>query len=1282
MNINFALLFAGLNWPPEKPWILLITIPALILGIIPFLRLNKKRRISSKHLIPFIIHMSLILILSTVVAGISYTKTTTFTDGKIVMFVVDMSDSNAPSKVQMNEHMHQIIAEAERQEATYPENSKTKFGLVVFGGGEDGIIKRNPSAEEKKILEKGKDSEKEEVEFALRFIEPGKLTSSISDYLYEYVAKDETDTRDNSNLDAAINAAMDAIVGKDRLDKKYEHNDKKVILLSDGRENDGNVFYAVQDLAEQDISLECAYYNYLESSRVASEIQVVALETKGEAIAGKNVTATVTLNSTSRIYDVTIQIKDVVTDKVLATQSGVTVKKGISGYNLEFEAVQYDYTKELSGIPESYLNAFNAIGSKGIQAIKVDVSVKNRVNYECPECEGIFAKSELGPKDKCPKCDVITYSRPDDAISQNNTYCAWYKFKPQGKILVVNGDGKQLSQINLAALSASSGYEFTETTTKAFPDTLEKLLNYDEIILMNVKFSDLPKGATANIKRYVEEVGRGLLFTSGDNIYSADNPADLIKAVADSTKDDDEQIGSFVVDENISELLPVELKISKEKETIAMVLVVDLSSSMKEKIDGSALICKYCQYEDTEDESPAICPGCFAEAKFVVPTRYQVALSSVKKVIMGDLSLSENEDAEEGTEEDDESADEETEEEEKNTLQDYDYIGIVAFNQGYHVALDIQMLGDKENREKLCEDVTKEFDHFYYAHYLDPDKKEETDIRVNSADSLTNITGSDKKHDPVYIDGIKYDWYKVKYKRVEKNSNGKYTGEIKTYEAEYLLKAGGEGEYAPGKSDKATDDLIKSHGTAYKPPMQEASAMLTRASSKTSIEIKQIVFMSDGAPNDQGSGYEGIVERLAKGGTRTSAIAIGITEADVKALDELNKISTAGKGEIFLVDKAKDLEDTLFKITDEITKEVRNDDIQAEIMADSIDSVVYEGLEYVTGYDTIHGYYATTIKGDANRVFYVETLRPLYAEWEYGPAKGKVCVLMTDLGNKEWTGSLFDDTDGVKNSRLVQNILLSPIRNRVDSTGLEYSMVRNDEEIVVNISTPYDITKRDKLVNDPISGSWFYKEKIKAVVYVQEEIDGNNLWKNVGEYYANHISGNDFNLRLPTEFSDKTYVVELKLVKTGWVEDIQDAPEIDYESYKDDPVCDAVAFAVVGQPLEEYDILSDSNNNEAGVTLLSSIVSNKSLSDVNEEEDLSRQFFTNYNFDKIAKFFVRTDADIKEIAENHNIDVPLVILALILFIIDLIFRNFVIKKRKKKIKEMTDEEQIESMRGR
>lgn len=1257
MNINFALLFAGLNWPPEKPWVLLITIPALILGIIPFLRLNKKRRISSKHLIPFIIHMSLILILSTVVAGISYTETSTFTDGKVVMFAVDMSDSNAPAKTQMNKHMHDVMEAAEKEEAAYPENAKTKFGMIVFGGGENGIISNNSG---------------------VSVIKPGELSLSTVDFLSEYVSTDEDDLRDNSNLNIALDTAMDALVGEDRLDTTYEHNDKKIILLSDGRENDGNVYYAVQDLAEHEVALECAYFNYLDEENVASEIQVIGLETKGDAIAGKKYSATVTVNSTSRIYDATIQIKDVVTDKVLASQTGVTISKGISAFKLEFDAVQYNYLEEISGISAQYAQAFNDIMKKGIQAIKVDVSVKSRVNYECPGCDRIFSKSDLLAKDKCPDCDTITIARPDDALPQNNTYYAWYKFKPQGKILVVNGDGKQLSQINLAALASSSGYEFTECKTQDFPNTLEKLLDYDEIILMNVKFSELPDGATANIKRFVEEVGRGLLFTSGDNIYSEDDAVSAIEGMAQisGVGENGESIGSFVVDENISEILPVELQISKEKETIAMVLVVDLSSSMKELIKESPLVCKYCQYEDSEDENPAYCPGCYAESNFVTPTRYQVALSSVKKVIMGELSVDADLSTGEG------------EEEEKKTLQDYDYVGVIAFNQGYHVALDIQMLGDEENREKLCEDVTREFDHFYYAHYTDPETEKETDIRVNSADKLTNITNSDKKHEPVYIDGERYDWYSVRYTRVEKNDNGKYTGEIKTYEGEYLLKAGGQSEYAPGQGDKATDDMIKSHGTAYKPAMQEASAMLTRATSKTSIEVKQIVFMSDGAPNDQGSGYEGIVERLAKGGTRTTAIAVGITESDVQALEELNKISTAGKGDIFLVDKASDLEETLFKITDEITKEIRNDKIEAEILADSLDSIVYEGVEYEDGYDIIHGYYATSIKEAANRIFYVETLRPLYAEWEYG--LGKVCVLMTDLGNKEWTGSLFDDTDGRANSRLVQNILLSPIRNRVDSTGIEYSMVRDDEEIVVNISTYSDITQRDKLMVDLKYGSWYYKEKVKAIIYVQEEIDGINLWKNVGEYYATHITGTDYTITLPTEFSDKTYVVQLKLVKTGWAEDIPDAPEIALDSFGDDPLCDSVAFAVVGQTLEEYDILSDTNNNESGVVLLSSLVTDKKLSDVKDDDDdgdatvtlATRDFFTNYNDDRLKNMFIRTEADEKTVSETSSIDVPLVILALVLFIIDLIFRNFVIKKKKKKVREMTDEEQIESMRGR
>ena len=99
-NINIAV---------ERPLLFLILIPALLLGIIPFLRLNKKRRASTKHLIPFIIHLSLVFLLSGLLGGIVVTETT---DEKLetkVVFVADVSDSNINMKEQMNDFIKDVI---------------------------------------------------------------------------------------------------------------------------------------------------------------------------------------------------------------------------------------------------------------------------------------------------------------------------------------------------------------------------------------------------------------------------------------------------------------------------------------------------------------------------------------------------------------------------------------------------------------------------------------------------------------------------------------------------------------------------------------------------------------------------------------------------------------------------------------------------------------------------------------------------------------------------------------------------------------------------------------------------------------------------------------------------------------------------------------------------------------------------------------------------------------------------------------------------------------------
>ena len=108
----------------DRPVLFCILIPALLLGIIPFFRIQKKRRASTKHLIPFVIHLTLVFLLSTLLAGITVTETTNERLETKVVFAVDVSDSNASMRGQMNAFMKQVIAESD------PE--KDKFGIVLF----------------------------------------------------------------------------------------------------------------------------------------------------------------------------------------------------------------------------------------------------------------------------------------------------------------------------------------------------------------------------------------------------------------------------------------------------------------------------------------------------------------------------------------------------------------------------------------------------------------------------------------------------------------------------------------------------------------------------------------------------------------------------------------------------------------------------------------------------------------------------------------------------------------------------------------------------------------------------------------------------------------------------------------------------------------------------------------------------------------------------------------------------------------------------------------------
>lgn len=1084
MNTSFT------EFSIEQPLFFLILIPALVLGIIPFLRLNKKRRTSSRHLIPFIIHLVLILSLTSVLAGITVTETISAPINNSVIFVVDASDSNSSMLREMDEKMDDIIKSADRE--------ITKFGLVVFGGGDT----TNPDADNDtkngiiKVIDIG----------SLQYLSenPKNPTTGKEElkYLQPYVLeKDSEIVRDGSNIRAALEKAKSMIDGNE----EAKRSNKRVILMSDGRETteNGDALNATKQLINDSVQVDAVLFD-LSKSTDDREVQVVSLSTDGRVSFGEDVKFQVVLKSTTYIGNATLTLFDATGNPI--AQKDITIAKGASAHEIVYETKD----KELE--------------VSTVNIVKAEISIR------------------------------------DDVIQQNNSLYSWYTIDPIGSILVVEGDGErkpnntliegtQYDQIASKINLQKKGYELTTIVPQDFPATMEELLVYDEIVLMNADIvNDMPH-AGALIRRFVEENGRGLLVTCGDNVYDYGS---------------DEYIKS-----PINDILPVELDIQDEKETVAIVFVMDLSSSMKEKMGEK--------------------------------TRYQVVVENLQKIIL-------------------ESHQPSTKNPEYPKFADTDYIGVVAFDQDYHIALNMQEFGDVQNRQDISDKVKESLDRYYYYYYVDKDGNP-TDQVIN----INNDGGAPGTPENVfYKDGYKApaDWR------------------------------------TSGGQDKYNGNQIRTYGTSYKWAIQSASDMLSKTANTTSLEVKQIVVMSDGAPNDQGT-YEGLVQRLAMSGTVTSSISIGSSNDGKSVLDTLASI---GKGVSLTAEKAEDLTTQLDSIVESVQGKRFNTDIEVTPKRNQL-SIIHEGIE--DGYDTmpesyydqIYGYYGTTIKEGATNALYVDNLRPLFAEWEYG--NGKVCVFMSDFGSY-WTEDMFDDDDGIMNVRLVENILLAPLHNRIDATGLDYSISRNDDSAIISVNTfrsLRELIESDVIGADPVQ----YKEILRASVY-PVSASGKVDYLNPKQIVAVPIASHKYSITVPTASQDELFVVKLEMLRVTEIRTT--SGQIRYMPV-DRALTDSTSFALVGKYSNEYDIFNDATSAN-GALKMNSIAASGGGSNLATDESIENMFDNKLTKDTVIE---------------RDLSTPIAITALILFLLDIIFRNFVIKKKKEEV-QMTDEEQIASMKGR
>jgi len=373
---------------------------------------------------------------------------------------------------------------------------------------------------------------------------------------------------------------------------------KKVLLFTDGKTTDGNSTEAIEQLSRMGAELPTVYIGHEE------EIQLVSVTTKGRVPYKEKATVDVTVRSTVA-EEAKITIKE---DGVSVLEKHVALEKGDNKITLSYSPTR-----------------------AGVNLISVDVESRN------------------------------------DGLSGNNTLWSWFLYEEKYSMLIVDGDsgsegGEQITHlIDNGLFETLEDYHMFAVAPKKLPGTLEGLLAYDQIVLMDVDFSLLSKGTGENLKRYVGEYGRSLFVSFGEKFYDIDKGFD----------------GSA-----FDEILPVRLKREGEIETAAVVLVVDLSASMKEIVPGTGR------------------------------SRFEALVEAVK----GAISLSS----------------------EDGGLSDEDYIGVVCFDRDAYVALDLMQIGDSENRNRLCEDVEWELRHYYNWYYLNPDGTE-SDYPVTKDDGDTYI---------------------------------------------------------------------------------------------------------------------------------------------------------------------------------------------------------------------------------------------------------------------------------------------------------------------------------------------------------------------------------------------------------------------------------------------------------------------------------------------------------------------------------------------------------------
>ena len=306
---------------------------------------------------------------------------------------------------------------------------------------------------------------------------------------------------------SATNMASALKFAKNKFSEDFDT--AKIVLITDAKETDEEALKVIRSISSQGISVDVAY---IPSSYAGMEAQAVGVELPD--------------------YHVT--------------------------RNMECSITLY-----IKSNTESTRNSYVTIYDNGKAGEKVEVQLNGG------DQKVVFRHrfDDVGLHELNFKIDAAT---GEDTLEMNNSYSVYYNLEVFNKILVLQRESDAsddlIEMLNENFTDPADEYKITPRNImeEGLPETLNDLLDYDQIILNNIAQTDMPKEFQEILKTYVKDCGGGLFTLGGtdkDGNAHAYNHNDL-------------SLPSSIY----QEMLPV--RITDYTPPVAVMLIIDRSGSM------------------------------------------------------------------------------------------------------------------------------------------------------------------------------------------------------------------------------------------------------------------------------------------------------------------------------------------------------------------------------------------------------------------------------------------------------------------------------------------------------------------------------------------------------------------------------------------------------------------------------------------------------------------------------------------------------------------------------